>query len=533
MTTARLSARAGACVALLALLCAAPVPARQKSAPPVKQQAPAARPRPQQQDSTPQKVGIDTSQQLFATMCALWAAGYDSEAATASLPPAWRAVAEQMTQLKGPAVDALRAYYEKHEHQDRSVTVTRFVSFAMVAGPPPDFKYTLRRDDLPPDVLTIEDFNEVLAKFYQEAQIDRVWRRIEPAYQLPTELLQGPMTKIVLQTTGYLRDVLDINSPRTFTVYIEPLVRTDTNFRSYAYQYDFVLNGDADPPLDELRHAFLHFLLDPIPPRYPAAIAPSQPLIELARRAPQLPGIYHDDATAFYTECLIKAVELRLDHAPAKLAAALDQDDAEGYVLVRPLFAGLGKFQDAEPAMKFYFPTLAKGVDVAAETKRVSAIQFAAAPVAPAVSPAQQEANEKEEMLQRGEQLIASQDGAGAQAQFEKVLARWPGTPRAQYGLALAAVLQRQGQKAEELFTALVDPGTKGEPVSDPVILAWSHVYLGRIHDMESDRDHALTEYRAALAVSGAPESARAAAQTGLQKAYEPARREDHPGGHF
>ena len=135
----------------------------------------------------------------------------------------------------------------------------------MVAGPPPDFKYTLRRDDLPPDVLTIEDFNEVLAKFYQEAQIDRVWRRIEPAYQLPTELLQGPMTKIVLQTTGYLREVLDSNSPRTFTVYIEPLVRTDTNFRSYAYQYDFILNGDADPPLDELRHAFLHFLLDTIP----------------------------------------------------------------------------------------------------------------------------------------------------------------------------------------------------------------------------------------------------------------------------
>ena len=175
-----------------------------------------------------------------------------------------------------------------------------------------------------------------------------------------------------------------------------------------------------------------------------------------------MPGIYHDDATAFYTECLIKAVELRLDHAPAKFAAALDQDDAEGYVLVRPLFAGLAKFQDAEPAMKFYFPTLAKSVDVAAETKRDAAIQFAAAPVAPAVSPAQQEANEKEEMLQRGEQLIASQDGAGAQAQFEKVLARWPGTPRAQYGLALAAVLQRQGQKGGRALYRAGGPRYKG-----------------------------------------------------------------------
>jgi tetratricopeptide (TPR) repeat protein len=513
-----------------------PAPAQQKAAPPAQQHpVPGARPsRAAQEDATAQKVSIETSQQLFATMCALWAVGYDSEAATASLPPAWRGIAEQMYQLKGPAVEALRAYYGKHEHHDPSVTLTRFISFAMVVGPPPDFKYAFRHDDLPPDVLTLEDFNDVLAKFYQEAQIDRVWRRIEPAYQLPTQLLQGPMTKIVLQTTGYLREVLASDSPRTFTIYIEPLVRTDTNFRNYGYQYDFILNGDADPPLADLRHAFLHFLLDTIPARYPAAIAPSRPLIQLALKAPQLPAQYHDDHIAYYAECLIKAVELRLDHTPpAKLGAALDQDDAQGYVLVRPLFAGLDKFQQAEPAMKFYFPVLAKNIDVAAETKRVAAIQFSPAPESAPLTAPEQEANEKEEMLRRGEQFIASQDGASAQAQFEKVLAHWPGTPRAEYGLAIAAVLQRQGQKAEDLFTALVQPPSNGAPAPDASVLAWSHVYLGRIHDMKSDRDQAVTEYRAALAVTGAPASARAAAQNGLQKAYQPAQKEDHPGGHW
>ena len=56
----------------------------------------------------------------------------------------------------------------------------------------------------------------------------------------------------------------------------------------------------------------------------------------------------------------------------------------------------------------------------------------------------------------------------------------------------------------------------------DPGVLAWSHVYLGRIHDLEDDREQALQEYRAALAVENAPEAARSAAQGGVTQAYRP-----------
>jgi hypothetical protein len=52
---------------------------------------------------------------------------------------------------------------------------------------------------------------------------------------------------------------------------------------------------------------------------------------------------------------------------------------------------------------------------------------------------------------------------------------------------------------------------------ADPKILAWSHIYLGRIHDREGNRDLALSEYRAALAVEGAPDAARLAAQRGVE----------------
>ena len=111
-------------------------------------------------------------------------------------------------------------------------------------------------------------------------------------------------------------------------------------------------------------------------------------------------------------------------------------------------------------------------------------------------------------------------------------MARWPGTPRALYGLAIAAVFQGQADHAKELFTSLVRPaegGAPGNAVSDPIILAWSHVYLGRMSDLAGNREEALGEYRAALAVQGAPEAARLAAQRGVDKPYQ---RPGQPGDH-
>jgi hypothetical protein len=47
-------------------------------------------------------------------------------------------------------------------------------------------------------------------------------------------------------------------------------------------------------------------------------------------------------------------------------------------------------------------------------------------------------------------------------------------------------------------------------------------VYLGRLHDFAEERDQAVSEYRAALAIAGAPEAARVAAQRGIDAPYNP-----------
>jgi hypothetical protein len=481
------------------------------------------------QESVP-KVGIETSQQLFDTMCALWAAGFSTEANLAAMPPAWAGVAQKMAKMQGPATEAVREYYKQHEHNDRATTLSRYISFAMVVGPPPDFVYTMRREDMPPDVLAIEDFNDVLAKFHKEAQLDLLWGQMQPGYDPIVSALQEPLTKIVYETTGYLREVVRPESPRTFTVYVEPLAGANLIFRTYQDHYVVVMDGGNAVKLDQLRHAFLHFLLDSLPLRYDAAIVPARPLQPIAGRAPRLPREYKSDFTGLYTECLIRAVEIQLKHMTAdQRAKTIDAAEADGFVLVRPLVAQLEKFQQAEPSIELYFPEMAKAISIPDEVHRLQDVKFAPAveseseaPVDAAMLAAHAEAMEKEKMLEAGERLIVAKDAPGAQAAFERVVQRWPGTPRAVYGLAVSAIMQDDPDHAKELFLSLTKSARAGAPTaaSDAGVLAWAHVYLGRINDLDNNREQALAEYRAALAVAGAPESAKQAAQNGVQKMY-------------
>jgi tetratricopeptide (TPR) repeat protein len=56
----------------------------------------------------------------------------------------------------------------------------------------------------------------------------------------------------------------------------------------------------------------------------------------------------------------------------------------------------------------------------------------------------------------------------------------------------------------------------------DPRMLAWSHIYLARIFDIEEDREAALKHYNAALNVGDSAADTKAAAERGLARPYEP-----------
>jgi tetratricopeptide (TPR) repeat protein len=493
-------------------------------------------------------VSVETRPQLFATLCALEAAGFDSNTSATNQSPGRVQLRERLIALKGPAVEALRKYYQEHALADAGATFSRFVSFALAAGPPPKFAFELRREDLPPDALALEGFNEILANFYREAQLDQLWQFYQPDYERGVEFYSAPLSEIAFTVTSYLREIIKSNSPRSFSLYVEPLAGRKTNFRNYGDHYELVVSPSPDPPVDDIRHAFLHFLLDPMAIRYRTEASRASPLLEYAAHAPRLPVEFHDDYSAFFDECLVRAVELRLRHlAPADLAAAIDQAEGSGYVLVRPIYAGLSGFEKSEPAMSYYLPDLIKGIDVAGETRRLRGVKFAeaasasdAAPMAgsaPVAAPSLSAASADpvEEYLAEGQRQISARNGAAATASFERVLTAHPDDLRATYGLAVASALSGKPDRARELFSKVI-AASKTSPAQspagpDPANVSWSHIYLGRMYDVEGQRDLAVAEYQAALAVAGAPESARTAAQRGVESGYQTPSRESKPDG--
>jgi len=441
---------------------------------------------------------------------------------------------KRMLALEGPAVAALRKYYAEHALGDSGATFSRFVSFALVTGPPPDFKFELRRDDLPPEALSLDGFNAILANFYSEQKLDELWKFYQRDYGAGVESLRAPVSDLVFTVSNYLREIIRSNSRRSFSVYVEPLAGGKTIFKTFGDQYALVVRPSSDPPMDDIRHAFLHFILDPIAIRYRVQASRASPLLEFAAHAPLLPVDLRDDFSAFFDECLVRAVELRLRRlSPVDLASAIDQAEASGYVLVRPIYAGLSGFEKSEPAMGYYLPDLIKGIDVGAEQRRLRGVKFAdAAPAgeAPpehmrmAAKPAAS-SNPLDDDLAEGQRQISARNGTAAAASFERVLASHPDDQRATYGLAVASALQGKPDQARELFTKVIaaaqNPLADPNAHPDPSNLSWSHIYLGRMYDVEGKRDLAVLEYRAALAVAGAPDSARTAAQRGIETGYQ------------
>src|SRR5215469_2422297 len=474
-------------------------------------------------------VTVDGSEAMFTTMCALLAAGFESNVSADNWSAFRAQMRERLRQQQGPAVDAVRQFYRQHELRDPGATLSRYLWFGLVSGPAPAFQPILRRDELPPEVIALFGFSDLLSNYYQEQKIGELWRQVQPIYNREIQRLHEPLTQVVFTSTGYLREILEPYSARKFSIIVEPLVGRITNVRNFGDRYALVLSGAEDIPLDVVRHAFLHFMLDPLPLMYPHVIAVKRPLYDTAAKAPRLVADLKDDFPSYFAECTVRAVELRMKRmSPGEREARLSRNDTDGYVLVRPLFTAFGGFEKSEPSMKRYFRDLVRSIDEKAEAQRIAGITFAPADATetdgaaveavarpkkalPTTVPNDAEAISA---LTEGERQIAAKNPRAAEAAFQKFLTRYPDQARAWFGMGVVAYMNHDAARAKQVFGRL----TTGEhaAMGDPRVLAWSHVYLARLYDYEGHASEAKAEYESALAVAGGPEEAKQAAQKEL-----------------
>ena len=147
----------------------------------------------------------------------------------------------------------------------------------------------------------------------------------------------------------------------------------------------------------------MHFLLDPLAAKYGAEIDQKAMLRTYARQAPMLGLDFKEDFGLLVTECLIRALELRMDKVPAADAQKkLDEMTSQGLILVHYFYDSLLVFEHQDASMTTYYKPMILAIDPKAEERRLFPVHFATRPPAPVTkaAPAQ---SEEERLLDQGD----------------------------------------------------------------------------------------------------------------------------------
>ncbi|PWU10651.1 MAG: hypothetical protein C5B51_03975 [Terriglobia bacterium] len=458
---------------------------------------------------------LDASPTLFTVMAAINAAGYSADLASPNNHPLRDAVRAELAKQNVESLAGLKSFFERHRKQTDSEELGQYISFALTAGPPPNFTIKIRDVDLPPDVAGMKELSGLLAAFYKEANIADLWKRSQPAIDQYLGLYHGPVAEAVLQVNSYLRQQTSGFKGRHFQIFVELLAAPNqVQTRSYGDNYTIVATPSPEPRIFDVRHAYLHYLLDPLATRYHEVVERKKPISDHAQRAPALDSSFKDDFLLLATESLIKAVEAKLDHRPQAVQEALRQ----GHILA-PYFAEqLPVYEKQEQAMLFYYPTLVGALDLKTEDARLSKVEFdksvpvRAVRVAPPPAPAALTGAAK--TLSDAEELYTARDLDKAKKLYLDVLQQTDNQTThgdAYYGLARIAALQKDPEMAERLFQKTL------ELQPEPQVRAWALVYLGRLSLAAGNREQAGNFFQNALKVEGASQAAQQAASQGVE----------------
>jgi tetratricopeptide (TPR) repeat protein len=324
------------------------------------------------------------------------------------------------------------------------------------------------------------------------------------------------------------------------------LAPASTNARIYANDYIVVASPAANPlgavHMDDIRHTYLHYEIEPLVYARAQAMERLQPLLRAVQNAP-LEYTYKTEIVPFLTECLIKAIETRtmdvglakpvrpgptvkaradLERYDSEVSAydrqaeavrrkAVDLATRQGWVLVDYFYDQIGSMEKNGVSLREYMGQMVYGMDVDRERHKDQQIAF----LPNGSHDVLRRATTQLSGLQLAELKLFKGDLDGASDIANKVLSD-PGGDYAQahYVLARVNLMQRQPGAAIGDFQAVLDTS------KNPRTLAWSHIYLGRLYDVMPDREKAVAEYQAALTVRDAQPDTKAAAEQGIKQPF-------------
>jgi hypothetical protein len=410
--------------------------------------------------------------------------------------------------------------YHDHQQPEASRTLADYVSLALYLNPAPALTAKVKEADMPPDAVALLGILPALQKFAELTRTHEIWQRQKTEYEGLTDRYHGPVSKMLFDAQVYLKLASAGYLGRRFTVLLEPMgAPGQTNARNYGSDYYVVISPGRGPGLkmEQIRHTYLHYLLDPMALKYPQEIKRIQPLL-LSVKASPMDESFKQDAALLVTECLIRAVEARMTGGGKDVEAqrhqAVVDSEKQGYILTDYFYGALERFEKDPAGLRAAIEDMLSKIDVRKEQKAAAEIRFAAK-ADPDVLHLERPAEPR--LLQSATQRLSAGDPEGAQKLAQQALNEHNGDAgQALFILAEAATMNKDMPGARKYFQEAL------EVAHEPRVLAWSHVYLGRILDLQENREAALDQYKAALTAGATVPEAKAAAERGIQQPYEP-----------
>jgi len=465
---------------------------------------------------------LDSSQTLFTVLAAINAAGYDTDVASPANSLLRAMIRKELAAKKLPVLSDLKYFVSKHKKKDSAADLGQYISFALSINGAPKFDYKFRKADLPPDVDSMEGLPELIAQFYEQANIEELWKKAEPFYDQVIERYHEPVSQAVLEVNAYLRNVTSGYFGRRFQIYVDLMgAPNQIQVRGYGDDYYIVVTPSPEPQIQDIRSAYLGYLIEPSAIKYSDLIMKNRGLTDYAQSAPALAEAYKSDFLLLTTRSLIKAIESRMSRSGNR-QEMVNRALLDGFVLAPHFAEQLALYEKQDQSLRIYFPELINSIDLKREEQRLEKVTFSSegsvrrAKVAQAPAPPELSGTEK--ALDEAENLYRDRDLVKAKQAYSRLLQQADEKSlhaSSYYGLARIAILEKDPELAERLFQKAL------ELAPQPQVRVWVEVYLARLSDAAGDRPEAVSHYKRALAVEGGSAAAREAAEKGLQQSFQ------------
>ncbi len=498
-------------------------------------------------------ISLVSSEPVFLMAAALNACGFD-EGLDESAPVRMH-VRDEINQALAKSEEARAArdkvclYIAQHRMTGTEHDIAQYISLALYLTPPPEMETSEELTEMPPDSTQVVEIVPLLKNFVAAVDLHGIWLAVHPIYDKEADRLHDPLSKMIVSTNLYLKMPASTDYGHRFLVVIEPMLSPSVvNARIYGTDFVVVVSPvNGKIPMKDVRHTYLHYMIEPLLNARANAIDRTQPVLKEIRDAP-LEFRYRSDTVPLTIECLIKAIEARtMDTGvpeykiPANAdrsdlpryeherqiyqqkvdnikVATVNHDMTQGFVLTQYFYEQLIQFEKDPASLKDTIGEMVYSMDVDQQVHRARNIEFdkeADGEVLTRSRPRRLTG------LDLAESQLAAGDVASATALARQALADHADTldsvaagARANFILARAAVMTGHPEEAIDRFQKTLATS------KDNRLLAWSHIYLGRMLDLDCKRDEAESEYKLALTVRDGQQDTRLAAERGVKTAY-------------